>query len=325
MDFVFMVIGSSLLSGLTSGLSLVLMFRWRRLFPLDIPNNRSLHSSPTPRIGGLGILFGVAMSSIIFFPDNLQALLLPAGCLVMISLVDDYFDLAARWRFLTHLFSAGLFIALLPSIDFLLIPLVFFALGWMTNLYNFMDGADGLAGGMALFGFGVYGFLAWVAGDVGLAAFSVSIAAAATGFLAHNFPPSRLFMGDTGSVPLGFLSAALGVLGWQRGLWSWTLPVLVFSPFIVDASVTLLRRALHKESIWRAHRGHYYQRLVRMGWSHRRLALGEYTLMSGTALSGVMIVLEPDWQISIFAIWILIYLFIMLTIDKQWRYFSHEV
>ena len=152
---------------------------------------------------------------------------------------------------------------------------------WVTNLYNFMDGSDGLAGGMALFGFGAYALAAWLAGDAVFVVVAASIAAAAAAFLVFNFPPAKVFMGDAGSIPLGFLAAALGILGWRAGHWPLWFPVLVFSPFIIDASVTLARRLLRGERVWRAHRSHYYQRLVQLGWGHRNTALAEYALMAG--------------------------------------------
>jgi hypothetical protein len=96
-------------------------------------------------------------------------------------------------------------------------------------------------------------------------------------FLLLNFSPARVFMGDAGSVPLGFLAGGIGIAGWRTVSWPAWFPLLVFSPFVVDASVTLARRMfMRRERFWHPHREHYYQRLVRMGWSHRRLALTEY-------------------------------------------------
>jgi UDP-N-acetylmuramyl pentapeptide phosphotransferase/UDP-N-acetylglucosamine-1-phosphate transferase len=153
------------------------------------------------------------------------------------------------------------------------------AIAWLTNLYNFMDGSDGLAGGMAVFGFGTYGVAAFSAGDQPLAVFSVSLMAAAAAFLIFNFAPARIFLGDVGSVPLGFLAGALGLAGWRDETWPWWFPLLVFAPFIADASFTLCKRALRGEPVWRAHREHYYQRLVRLGAGHRATALAAYLLM----------------------------------------------
>ncbi len=152
---------------------------------------------------------------------------------------------------------------------------------WMTNLYNFMDGSDGLAGGMALFGFSMYGIAALLGDNDTFAMLNFSVAAAALGFLYYNFPPAKVFMGDAGSIPLGFLVAGMGLWGWQLGCWGAWFPLLAFSPFIVDASVTLVKRTLHGVKITEAHREHYFQRAIQMGWRHRQVALVEYVLMLG--------------------------------------------
>jgi UDP-N-acetylmuramyl pentapeptide phosphotransferase/UDP-N-acetylglucosamine-1-phosphate transferase len=161
----------------------------------------------------------------------------------------------------------------------IVVPIAVLALMWFTNLYNFMDGSDGLAGGMAVAGFGAYAIAAWQSGDPALATAAAGTAAAALGFLAFNFHPARVFMGDSGSIPLGFLAGAMGLAGWRDGLWPLWFPVLAFGPFVADASATLARRVLRGERFWQAHRTHYYQRLVQLGWGHRRTAFAEYALM----------------------------------------------
>jgi UDP-N-acetylmuramyl pentapeptide phosphotransferase/UDP-N-acetylglucosamine-1-phosphate transferase len=149
----------------------------------------------------------------------------------------------------------------------------------MINLYNFMDGMDGFSGGMATAGFSTLGLLGYLGGDNHFASICWLIAAASAGFLVWNFPPARIFMGDVGSSALGFLAAALSLWANRIGLFPLWLAILVFTPFIFDATLTLVRRTLNGERIWEAHRNHYYQRLVQAGWSHRRTVLWEYGLM----------------------------------------------
>ena len=309
----------SLAGLLVSTVVLWVMLRYRRRLPLDHPNERSLHRSATPRVGGLGIFAGVTVALALAPVSVPLSLLLPVAGLALVSVFDDYFGLSARLRLIVHLAAAAGYLALTPLPAWPQLCLVCLALVWMTNLYNFMDGADGLAGGMTLFGFGTYCALAWLAGDGELALISLSVVAAVAGFLIFNFPPARLFLGDAGSVPLGFLAGTLGVLGWQRGLWPWLLPLLVFSPFIVDASVTLFRRALRGEQLWRAHRSHYYQRLVRMGWSHRRLALAEYAVMAASAVSGLALVSHPDWLLVLLLLWASFYIALAVVIERRWK------
>lgn len=164
---------------------------------------------------------------------------------------------------------------------------------WMVNLYNFMDGMDGLAGGMAVFGFGTLGVLGLLAGDPGYAGICWVIAASAAGFLVWNFPPARIFMGDTGSSTLGLMAAALSLWAGARDLFPLWIAVLVFFPFIFDSTVTLLRRSLEGKRVWEAHRTHYYQRLVQTGWTHRRTTLWEYAAMAVCAAGAVSALRAP--------------------------------
>ena len=245
---------------------------------LDHPNERSLHQRPVPRVGGIGVAAGIAVS--VPFVSQLEwwPLWLGAFILVGISFLDDIIGLPIIGRLLVHFVAAGGAAAglLLNHTGVGWVFLAIVVIVWMTNLYNFMDGMDGLAGGMALFGFGFYALAGVLSDHLPFAATNAAIAAAAGAFLLFNFHPARLFMGDAGSTLLGFLAACLGLVGWQLGIWTLWFPGLVFSPFIVDATVTLARRLLRGEKIWRPHREHYYQRLILSGWGHRRTVLAEY-------------------------------------------------
>lgn len=241
--------------------------------------------------------------------------------LLAVSFLDDLRDLSVLWRFLAHFVAAGAVAGLyfLPSVGFVGAVLAVLVIVWMTNLYNFMDGSDGLAGGMALFGFFFYGVAAWLHGEVTFAWANWSVAAASLAFLVFNFYPARIFMGDAGSIPMGFLAAVFGLLGWRAAYWPLWFPVLVFSPFILDSSVTLVKRLLRGEKVWQAHREHYYQRLIQMGWGHRRTALAEYVLM---ALAGgcATWAIRRGGQIQL-AICIgcgMFYLIVMWLVDAKW-------
>jgi UDP-N-acetylmuramyl pentapeptide phosphotransferase/UDP-N-acetylglucosamine-1-phosphate transferase len=291
--------------------------------PLDQPNERSLHVQPVPRVGGLGLVAGILVAMLWLHPVGLGWLLAMTMFLALVSWADDVIGLSVRVRLPAHMLAAGALLAFGGEISVAIwIPGVL-ATVWMTNLYNFMDGADGLAGGMAVAGFGAYGLAAWMGGGQDVAILSLGIAGSALAFLRFNFPPARLFLGDSGSIPLGFMAAGLGWLGARDGLWPPLFPVLVFSPFIVDASVTLLARLWRGERVWRAHRSHYYQRLVLMGFSHRRLALLEYVVMAGAALSGLALVIWRglDWGLGM--VWALFYFLIMVGIDRRWRRMGH--
>lgn len=286
---------------------------------LDNPNHRSLHSSPTPRTGGIGLLAGVLTGAVVATGAVHSALWI-ALALAALSLVDDRWNLPAAVRLLGHLAAATVFVMMLSDRPTLmLVPVLVLAIGWMTNLYNFMDGADGLAGGMTVFGFGAFAMAAGMQGHGEIAALSLCVAVAAFGFLLFNFPPARIFMGDVGSIPVGFLAGAIGLLGWREGVWPAVFPLIVFAPFIVDASVTLAKRALRGEKVWHAHREHYYQRLILGGWSHGRAAAGEYGLMAVCAAAGVYVVFaDTVAQAVVVAILGMLILALMLQVDRRW-------
>jgi UDP-N-acetylmuramyl pentapeptide phosphotransferase/UDP-N-acetylglucosamine-1-phosphate transferase len=172
---------------------------------------------------------------------------------------------------------------------------------------------------MAVIGFGAYAIAAHLSGAGPFGALCASVAAAAAGFLVFNFPPARLFMGDAGSVPLGFLAGALGVYGWSRGFWPIWFPLLVFAPFVCDATLTLLRRALRRERLWQAHREHYYQRLVRMGFGHQGTAVIEYAVMAGCAVTALLIRREPSTvQAAVLAGAAAVLIAIAVWVDLRW-------
>lgn len=293
---------------------------------LDLPNHRSLHAAPTPRIGGIGILAGLAAACAYAYAyayagiSVATPLLVALALLIAISLRDDMRSIGAGWRMFTHLISAGLAAAVLvyDAHGAIAAAAATVAIAWMTNLYNFMDGSDGLAGGMTLFGFGSYGIAAACAGDLPLATVSLVIAAAALGFLLFNFPPARVFMGDAGAIPLGFLAAVCGIAGAQRGVWPLWFGMVVFSPFIVDATLTLLKRLARGSKVWQAHREHYYQRLVQAGWGHRKTLFAEFALMAvvcAAAFAGLH--LETLMQTGTLLAVVALYVVLVITLERK--------
>jgi len=290
-----------------------------RRLALDAPNDRSLHAHPVPRTGGIAIVAGVGVAGALAQP-GLAVTLGAALALAAVSFADDLLGLPTLARLVAHLGAASAVIAFeLGYSEPVLFTIFLFAIAWTTNLYNFMDGSDGLAGGMALIGFGAYAIAAHLSGADPFAALCASVAAAAAGFLLFNFPPARLFMGDTGSVPLGFLAGALGVYGWSRGCWPIWFPLLVFAPFVCDATLTLLQRALRRERVWQAHRDHYYQRLVRMGFGHRGTAFIEYAVMGGCAAIALLARREPSTvQAGAVALAAVVLIAIAFWVDLRW-------
>ncbi|MDM8545659.1 MraY family glycosyltransferase [Candidatus Venteria ishoeyi] len=295
-------------------------------FSLAHPNERSLHVHPTPRTGGLAILIALVLGCALLWSqlsgiNDLHWIFNATLLIALISFIDDCHPLSPVVRFPIHFMAAALLLggadlwvlALpLPGLEWvfpgwlsLLFSLLFVV--WMTNLYNFMDGMNGFAAGMAVFGFGGLALLGALAGDSVFALLNSLIVAACLGFLVFNFDPARIFMGDVGASLLGFLAAALSLWGSQLSLFPLWVALLLFSPFIVDATVTLLRRGWRKQKVWQAHRTHYYQRLVQAGWGHKKTSLYAYALMAFCLLCALFAMLTPvNWH-GLWLVFILVF------------------
>lgn len=288
----------------------------------DVPNERSLHMQVVPRIGGIGILAGLA-AAWLAMPGATPSLdRAAAGYLALfaISIADDVRSLPVVVRLASHLIVAAAWCWSAGLSPWMLVVGAL-TVAWSTNLYNFMDGSDGLAGGMAVFGFGACAVAALQGNDVNTAVLCASVAAAALAFLLFNFHPASLFLGDSGSIPLGFLAGVVGWHGIATGLWPWTLPVLAFFPFLFDASYTLLRRILRGERPWQAHREHLYQRAVRSGLGHRNVALSGYAIMGCTATAGLASMPSPEpLRTAIVALAVATGLWLGARIDRRLRH-----
>ena len=318
----------------TLGCLWILLSRFGRRLMLDRPNERSLHERPVPRSGGIaiaaGIAAGVAMNAVMSAaaaPLVFSVTLVVTAVLTLVSLADDVFTLPTRLRLAAHLAAAGAVLGIAIGVaDPVPFVLLLLAIAWYANLYNFMDGSDGLAGGMAVFGFGAYAWAAHQFGHDMLTALGGAVAVASFAFLLVNFHPARLFMGDVGSVPLGFLAGALGVLGWRDGVWPLWFPLLVFAPFVCDATLTLVKRLLRRERVWQAHKDHYYQRLVRMGFGHQGAAWIEYAVMAGCAATALLVrTAEPGIQAVAVGAATAVLIAIAVWIDARWaRWFRAQ-
>lgn len=282
---------SPIASAVVTLLLIAWMLRAGGRVPLDVPNQRSLHLRPVPRSGGMAMMAGIFAGFALM--QTPLVVVLPAAALAALSYVDDTRGVPVVVRLALQLVAASALAYASLRFDPPFVALSVLAILWAMNLYNFMDGSDGLAGGMTLLGFSVLGIGAWMSGDEALLVDCAIVAAAAAAFLLFNFPPARLFMGDAGSVPIGFLAGGISLLGFRDGDWPLWFPVVVFAPFVADATLTLLKRILAGERVWQAHNKHYYQRLVRMGWSHRGTAVAEYALMLACGLIALWALRQP--------------------------------
>ncbi|MFG0379757.1 glycosyltransferase family 4 protein [Pseudomonas sp. zbq_18] len=258
---------------------------------LDIPNQRSSHSRPTPRGGGMAIVLSFLLTLPILVlgnwltPAQAIALLGGGGVVALVGFLDDHRHIPARWRLLAHVLSAAWAIYWLGGVPDLQLGDTVFSLGWvgvplgilylvwLLNLYNFMDGIDGIAAVEAITTCLSVVAIAALIGSWQLALLPALLATAVAGFLYWNFPPAKIFMGDAGSGFLGFILGVLSLLmAWERPelLFSW---LILLGVFLVDASCTLLRRFLRGEKVYEAHRSHAYQHASRIIGSHLPVTL----------------------------------------------------
>ena len=258
---------------------------------IDIPNARSSHSVPTPRGGGVAIVVSflialpvLAWTDAVAWPMAL-ALLGAGGWIAIVGFLDDHGHIAARWRLLAHfggaiwaLFWIG---GMAPinlfghefSLGWFGYVIAAFYLVWMLNLYNFMDGIDGLASVEAICACVGACLVYWIAGHSSLAIAPLVLAMAVLGFLVWNFPPAKIFMGDAGSGFLGIILAVMSLYAaWTNPLFLWAWLILL-GVFIVDATFTLIRRLLRGDKVYEAHRSHGYQYASRKYGSHRAVTL----------------------------------------------------
>ena len=306
----------ALIAVVVSGIAL--RFLSRAGLPFDRPNARSLHRNIVPRGGGLAIWLGWCAATV-WLPGG-QPWLLPLAAIVVVSFFDDRHGIPAPLRLFVQIAAATVWLWLAaPMPDLLVGATMIVAIVWMANLYNFMDGSDGLAGTMTVVGFGAYALAALWAGSERAPAL-LALAAATIPFLLANRPPARLFLGDAGSVPLGFLAGVFGIEGWRQGWWPAWFPLLVFLPFIADASATLLRRLLAGERVWRAHRDHYYQRLVQLGLGHAGTLALYAALMIGAAVSALAALSRaPQAGWYLLAVWGSVLALLFGSVAHQWR------
>jgi Fuc2NAc and GlcNAc transferase len=291
-----MIVKLILFAGLTA--SSAFLTHWMgltasRFAILDVPNHRSSHSRPTPRIGGVAIAGVVLLSTLAFSltgalaPDIAWAVVPSGIAIAAVGLLDDVRGGVSAWmRIVIQMASVAWFIvaiggaptfgvAALEASAVLRNAIVFVGLLWMLNLFNFMDGIDGIAGSESVFtALGLVAIIGLGFGRSDAASLPLIVGGASLGFLCWNWPPARVFMGDAGSGFLGFMMGVLIVLADVEWGLSLAVPLILLAVFIVDATVTLVRRFVVGDKWYEAHRSHGYQRLSRRFKSHGVVTLG---------------------------------------------------
>jgi Fuc2NAc and GlcNAc transferase len=293
------------------------------------PGQRQSHVVSTPTGGGLGLVFSIVLTSIclqlvvplpwFWWQGMLPGVLL----LAVVGWLDDKYSISSLVRLLVQL-AVSLWLLGFSWLKFSLGDVGLFAIAmvamvWMMNLYNFMDGSNGMAGFQGVFAGVMMAVFLQSGGESAMALLALAVAAACAGFLPLNFPRARVFMGDVASVPLGFIFAAVAVYGIQAGALSWQVFFLLMSVFIVDATMTLLARVIRREQWYTAHAQHIYQRLIAQGWSHRQVLLVYQAINVVLVLPAIVLAEKyPQYAIVIVG-------FIFLLLGTCWHFANRRL
>ncbi len=278
---------------------------------VDRPTARSSHAVVTPRGGGLAIailftgLLGVC-HYLNWIETRVFYIFLPGAIVAFIGFRDDVKSLSAKTRLLAQTVAACLSLYHIGFIDissilgfslpvYVIWGILLLSILWMTNLMNFMDGTDGLAGTQVIFLFANYGFFLTASKGFSLTVLAFGMVAIVSGFLAWNWPKASIFMGDVGSGFLGFVSALLAMVSYKWFAVPLELFLILTAAFWFDATVTLARRFLARENVTEAHSLHAYQRLVHAGWSHLSVLLGLISVNTVLTLMALGAYKHPEY------------------------------
>lgn len=302
---------------------------------LDRPNARSSHTTPTPRGGGLaliiGTLLGLTLSVFVKLTDLREVFILGVGTIIVgaIGFTDDTGGVKAGPRLGVHVLVAAWTVFMFNGLPTLQVNSNYVQLGiagsvlavlgivWSINLFNFMDGIDGLAGSQAVLIFGTTAALLFWRGDHSLGTISLCVSASAAGFLAWNWPPAKIFMGDVGSGVIGYLAAALAIASENHRSVPLLAFVMVSGLFIADATVTLLRRRARGERPTEAHREHAYQRLTQVWGSHRRVTVAAVAVTALLALLATAGTVEQGLLLPAFCVACVVVGALLITIERH--------
>lgn len=281
---------------------------------VDHPDARKVHTTPIPRLGGVAIFFGFAISIAVIelivagplFPRTgpFMGLFVGASLIFLLGIVDDLRPLPASLKLVVQVVAAGVAVALGVRIEVLSNPMggmIILPMAWsvgltifwlvgITNTINLIDGLDGLAGGVTLIAASTTALIAFQTKQPALALLALALVGATVGFLRYNWNPAKIFMGDSGSLFLGFALAAISVIGLLKVAATAALlvPILILGVPIFDTAFAIVRRAIQRRPIFSPDRGHLHHRLLGLGFSQRRAVVIIYAiclLLGGTALT----------------------------------------
>jgi len=302
-----------------------------RIGAVDHPNKRKVHNKIMPRLGGLAIFTSFLIGVLIFNPDGEFELPIAVGALLImaIGIVDDKYQLAARYKFIVQLVAAiivvlsGLEITYinLPlghviEFGYFSIPITILWIVGITNAINLIDGLDGLAGGVSTIALITIGGLAISLGDPFVALISFLLIGSTLGFLVFNFYPAKIFMGDTGAMFLGYMIGVLSILGFKNAtLFSLIVPIAILGVPILDTLLAIVRRVVHKKPLYSPDKMHLHHCLLNLGFGHRQTVILIYSISALFSIAAIIFNQSTMWgtTITFFAMAILVELMIELT------------
>lgn len=278
----------------------------------DKPEDRKVHSKIMPRLGGLAIYIGFITGYLILRPEDQYALpiIIGSGVILLTGMADDIFQLSAKWKFVGQI-AAALIVVLggvkinfinIPFFDtelkfgLLSIPITILWIVGITNAINFIDGLDGLAAGVCTIGLATIGFMAMLKGDIFVMTLAMIVLVSSLGFLYYNFHPAKIFMGDTGSLFLGYIISVLALLGFKNvTMVSLVIPFIILGVPISDTFFAILRRYKNKSPLSAPDKSHLHHCLLRAGFSHKQTVIIIYAMAAMFSLAAIIFSMSTVW------------------------------
>lgn len=285
----------------------------------DFPNKRSSHSKPTLKIGGLLIFLILVpigfFSNYFYSPASLACLLI----IFLISFIDDLIHVSNLLRLVTHFIVAFIFIVFLPINDFYLIIFFTISLVWITNLYNFMDGIDGLSIFMTIVGFSSLAIQFYLNHFNDFVYLPLLLVITIFPYIFFNFYKSKIFLGDAGAASIGFLAGSVGLVGWVNNVWPIWFPTLIFSTFGADATLTVLIKLINKKNPLLPHKEYFFHKLIDLGLGKKTTATVYLFFMVLSSLLGFVMINLDHLSINlIFYSYMSILLILLILIHFRW-------
>lgn len=290
---------------------------------VDKPNERKVHKTLMPRLGGLAIYISFIMGVLVFLPDIQDDLpiLIGATIVILLGILDDLFTLSAKRKFIGQIIAAlvpvlsGLQINYITIPDgkviefgWLAIPITIFWIVAITNAINLIDGLDGLAAGVSSIALFTISYLAMTLGDPSAFVMGILLMGSTLGFLVYNFYPAKIFMGDTGALFLGYMISVLSILGLTKSatIFSLIVPIIILGVPIIDTTFAIIRRLIYGKPLSAPDKYHLHHCLIRMGFTHRQSVVSIYLLSILFSLTAILFTRSTIWGASVLIVTLLI-------------------